>query len=210
MNVFRILSTAEPEFDALLRIYTEALPASERKSAEALARMIERPEYFFLVAIEDGAVVGFAIAIAFVDSDAALLEYLAVDRERRGTGIGQSLFRATTAWPELCRRSLLVEVESEAARAKKFYRQLEARQIEGLAYRMPPVSSAEPPAMDMLVCREGLPDALEKDRVRAWLAQCYGQVYGVREDDPRIGAMLNGLPGTIRLILPDKLLHAER
>jgi GNAT superfamily N-acetyltransferase len=200
MNVFHILSTAEPEFDALLRIYAESLPASERKSADVLARMIARPEYFFFAAIEDSAVVGFAIAIAFLDSDAALLEYLAVDAERRGMGIGQSLFRAITAWPGLCSRSLLIEVESEAARTKKFYRHLGAKQIEGLAYRMPPVSSSEPPAMDMLVCQENLPDALEKHRVRAWLAQCYGQVYGIGEDDPRIGAMQNRLPETIRLI----------
>ncbi len=200
MNVFHILSTAEPEFDALLRIYAESLPASERKSAETLARMIARPEYFFFAAIEDSAVVGFAIAIAFLDSDAALLEYLAVDRARRGMGIGQSVFRATTAWPGLCSRSLLIEVESEAERTKNFYRQLRARQIEGLAYLMPPVSSAQPPAMNMLVFGETLPDALEKHRVRAWLMQCYGQVYDIREDDSRIGAMLNRLPERIRLI----------
>jgi ribosomal protein S18 acetylase RimI-like enzyme len=200
MQAVRIQSAENPRFGALVRIYTEALPASERKSVDVLARMIERPEYLFLAAVDSDAVVGFAIAIAFLDSDAALLEYLAVDAERRGMGIGQSLFRAITAWPGLCSRSLLIEVESEAARTKKFYRHLGAKQIEGLAYQMPPVSSAEPPAMDMLVFRETLPDALEKHRVRAWLAQCYGQVYGISEDDPRIGAMLNGLPDTIRLI----------
>jgi GNAT superfamily N-acetyltransferase len=200
MRIERVISAEGAEFDPLVRIYTEALPASERKSIDALRKMIARPEYFFLAAVDVDAVVGFAIAIALVDSDAALLEYLAVDRARRGAGIGASLFRAAAAWPGLCSRYLLVEVESAAARTKKFYRQLEARQIEGLAYIMPPVSSAQPPAMDMLVFRENLPDALAKHRVRAWLAQCYGQVYGIGEDDPRIGAMLNGLPETIRLV----------
>jgi ribosomal protein S18 acetylase RimI-like enzyme len=200
MNFHRIASATEPEFDALLRIYTESLPASERKNADALRRMIERPEYFFLAAIDAGAVVGFAIATAFVDSDAALLEYMAVDRERRGMGIGAALFRAAVAWPGLCSRYLLIEVESEAERAKGFYRQLGARQIEGLAYRMPQVSNAEPPRMDMLVYGDELPDSIEKARLRGWLAACYGQVYGVTESDGRIGAMMNGLPNTIRLI----------
>jgi ribosomal protein S18 acetylase RimI-like enzyme len=200
MRIERVISAEGAEFDALVRIYTEALPAIERKSADVLARMIERPEYFFLAAIEDSAVVGFAIAIALVDSDAALLEYLAVDRARRGMGIGASLFHATAAWPGLCGRSLLVEVEAEAARTKKFYRQLGARQIEGLAYQMPPVSSAQPPAMDMLVCAEQLPDALEKVRVRGWLEACYLQVYGVAADDARIHSMVGTLPHRIRVI----------
>jgi ribosomal protein S18 acetylase RimI-like enzyme len=200
MEIHRALSAREPEFDELVRIYTEALPASERKSEEALRRMIERPEYVFLAALDAGAVVGFALAIAFIDSDAALLEYLAVDRERRGMGIGGSLFRAAVAWNGLCSRYLLVEVESEAARAKRFYRQLGARQIEGLAHQMPQVSNAEPPLMDMLVYRDELPDSIDKARLRGWIAACYGQVYGVAESDPRIGAMLNGLPNTLRLI----------
>jgi ribosomal protein S18 acetylase RimI-like enzyme len=199
IQAVRIQSAEDPRFGALVRIYTESLPASDRKSMDALRQMIARPEYFFLAAVDADAVVGFAIAIAFLDSDAALLEYMAVDRARRGIGIGASLFRATAARPELCGRYLLVEVESAAARTKKFYRQLGARQIEGLAYRMPPVSSTQPPAMDVLVFGEKLPDALERHLVRAWLAQCYGQVYGIGEDDPRIDAMLNGLPDTIRL-----------
>jgi GNAT superfamily N-acetyltransferase len=209
MRIRGVITANQPEFDGLVRVYAEALPASERKSVDELRRMMERPEYVFLAAEDAGAVVGFAIAIALLDSDAALLEYMAVDVERRGEGLGESLFRATAAWPELRGRCLLTEVESEAAgcagdvdraRRKGFYRRLGARQIEGLAYRMPKVSSAEPPLMDMLVYGHELPDAIEKGRVRSWIAACYRQVYGAAESDPRIDAMLRSLPETVRLI----------
>jgi GNAT superfamily N-acetyltransferase len=94
MNVHRVRSAGEPAFDGLLRVYSASLPASERKSIDALRQMIERPEYLFLAVEDADVVVGFAIAIALAGCDAALLEYIAVDAARRGKGIGQLLFRA--------------------------------------------------------------------------------------------------------------------
>jgi hypothetical protein len=168
--------------------------------------MIERPEYLFLTVEDADVVVGFAIEIALAGSNAVLLEYIAVDAGRRGRGIGQLLFRAAAGWPEAHNRFLLVEVDSDAALLpetadrKRFYRRLGCRQIDGLTYLMPPVSSAQPPLMDMLAYRRELPESVGKAQVRAWLAACYGQVYGVAENDPRIGAMVDELPETIRLI----------
>jgi hypothetical protein len=65
---------------------------------------------------------------------------------------------------------------------------------------MPQVSSARPPLMDMFVHGDKLPDSVGKPHLRAWLAACYGQVYGVAEDDPRMSEMLGGLPQSVRLI----------
>jgi GNAT superfamily N-acetyltransferase len=209
MNVHRVRTAGELAFDGLLRVYAAALPAGERKSADALRRMIERPEYLFLAVADADVVVGFAIAIALSDCDAVLLEYMAVEEKHRGRGIGRLLFRAIAGWPEARERFLLIEVDSDRfpspdavdrARRKQFYRRLGCRQIEGLTWLMPPVSTAEPPLMDMLAYRHELADSVERQQVRAWLAACYGQVYGVPGSDGRIGTMLNELPETIRLI----------
>jgi ribosomal protein S18 acetylase RimI-like enzyme len=209
MNVHRVLSTTEHKFDALVRIYTEAHPATELKTVDALKRMIERPEYLFLMATQDGAAVGFSITIAFVDCDAALLEYMAVDASHPGMGVGQFLFRATTKYPPISQRSLLIEVDSDRTasaptddrtRRKHFYRRLGCRQIEGLTWIMPPVSSSQPPPMDMLLYRRELPDSIEKTRMRVWLEACYAQVYQQALPDARIESMLDGLPETISLL----------
>jgi len=202
----QLLSSSPSEFEGVLRIYTEAHPASERKSADALAHMIARPEYLFLAAIEADAVVGFAIATAFADSDAALLEYMAVDASHRGRGLGRQMFRAVAEHALMAERFLLVEVDSDRtdsadakdhARRMQFYRRLGCRQIKGLAYVMPKVSTAEPPLMDMLVYRPELPASIEKPHLQAWLESCYAQVYDQALPDERIATMLAGLPNLV-------------
>lgn len=205
----QLLSASQSEFEALLRIYTGAHPASERKSADTLARMIARSEYLFLAAIDADTVIGFAIAIAFLNSDAALLEYMAVDASHRGQGLGQQLFRAVAEHDQMRDRFLLVEVDShrnpspgsdDHARRKRFYRQLGCKRIEGLTYRMPSVSTTEPPPMDMLIYHPELPEAIEKPHLQAWLESCYTQVYQQRLPDERIAAMLASLPNPIQFI----------
>src|SRR6266700_8267890 len=110
--VRRVRSVGEPAFDDLVRIYTEAHAASERKSPGQLAAMIQRPGYFFLVAIESSVVVGFSIVRLFDKSDAALLEYMAVARDRRSQGIGRQLFAETANFGSVSSKFLLVEVDS--------------------------------------------------------------------------------------------------
>src|SRR5260370_33813337 len=94
LQIHRVLSGTEPEFDALVRIYTEAHPESERKGLDRLSRMLEQPEYFFLTASLGDLVVGFSISICFADSDAALLEYMAVAEGQGNHGIRQLQFTA--------------------------------------------------------------------------------------------------------------------
>lgn len=209
MNVHRVCSVADPAYDSLVRIYLDSQPESELKSPAQLARMIEQPEYYFLAALREGSVVAYSITICFVDSDAALLEYMAVERDLRGAGIGQQLFRETRNFGAIADRILLIEVDSEKwpspdhadrVRRKNFYRRLGCREIEGLTYIMPPVASATPPLMDLLVLRDELPTELPKGRIRHWVECCYQQVYEKSADDPRIESMIRTLPDNVRLI----------
>lgn len=205
----RVRSTHEPDFKDLVAIYTEAHPQSERKSPERLSAMIQQPGYFFLVAVESSVVVGFSIVRVFDDSDAALLEYMAVAQDRRNQGIGQQLFTQTANLGEISSRFLLAEVDSEKRpaddradriRRKNFYRRLGCREVEQLCYIMPPVSSSSPPDMDILVYKRDLPPFIELPRLRQWLVSCYVQVYGQPANDHRIETMLHGLPANVRLV----------
>ena len=199
MGIQRVGEGDEAEFAGLVRIFEASLPATERKGKEALRAMLARTEYMFLAAIMNERVAGFAIAIALLGSDAALLEYMAVDEPHRGRGIGEALFHAVSGWPGIADRVLLIEVDSdredsaeheERARRKRFYRKFGARELAELRYIMPPVAAAVPPPMELLVYRRELPPSIEKHRVRAWLEACYVQVYGAAAADPRIHEML--------------------
>lgn len=209
MKIHRVHSVDEAAYEQLLLIHHDSQPESELKGPDQLARMIERPEYFFLAAFRHDAVVGFSISICFPDSDAALIEYMAVDRKFRGQGIGQRLFNETVSFGSIAERTVMIEVDSEKSpsddhldrvRRKNFYRRLGCREVDGLSYIMPPVSSGVPPPMDMLVYAVELSGTLAKSRIRAWLESCYRHVYDLPKEDPRIESMLEKLPDNVRLV----------
>jgi ribosomal protein S18 acetylase RimI-like enzyme len=220
LRTARLHAPDDPRFAGLLAIYTEAHPASERKPVDQLAAMITRPEYLFLVAEQQShtpsvdaapAIAGFAIALCLPNTDACLLEYMAVARDHRNQGIGQLLFRQTLARPEIAGRFLLAEVDSDKlpcpdradrTRRKVFYRRLGCHEIAGLSYLMPPVSTSTPPPMDILVHHPDGTGIISIATLKAWLTACYTAVYGRPADDPRIAAMLRDLPETCVLLQP--------
>ena len=200
LTLHRVTEPATPAFEALVGLYQAAHPASERKSLDLISAMVLRPEYLFLTVQLDGAVVGFAIVNVFPDSDAAVLEYLAIAEERRGQRIGQFLFRQIAERHELDGRFLLVEVDSdkltapsqeECTRRKRFYRNLGCREVGGLDYIMPPVSSEAPPAMDIMVYRRSLPETIARTQLREWLQGIYVHEYLLTATDSRIDGMLD-------------------
>jgi GNAT superfamily N-acetyltransferase len=203
------MTATDPAFQGLVRIYTDAHPASERKSATVLSRMIERPNYLFLVAIEKDTVIGFSITLCFADCNACLLEYMAVDAKRRGHSAGRFLFDEVRKRPELIGRFLLMEVDSDKKptedkadriRRKAFYGRLGCKEIAGFDYLMPAISTTAPPDMDILVYSERLPASIQLPMLRHWMQCCYIEVYGRLASDPQIEAMLRDLPENLRLI----------
>jgi ribosomal protein S18 acetylase RimI-like enzyme len=209
LQIRRVCSAGEPAFEALVNIYTEAHVPSERKSREQLEAMVQRPGYFFLAVAESNLVVGFSIVRVFDDSDAALLEYIAVARERRSQGIGQRLLAEVANFDAFSSKFLLAEVDSdksatvdqaERIRRKTFYRRVGWREVDQLRYLMPPVSDQMPPDMDMLVYQRDVPLSIKREHLKQWLERCYVDVYGMSADDARIEAMVHKLPEDVRLI----------
>lgn len=209
LELRRLHSLHDPAFQQLLEIYFEANDPSERKSLERLGAMIQEPGYHFLSGMKSDRVAGFQILRLFDGADAALLEYNAVASDRRNQGIGSELFQRIANLEVFASKFLLAEVgsdkkatpdQSERARRKEFYRRLGWREIDRLGYIMPPVSSTLPAEMDMLVYKRDLPATIERGRLRDWLERCYVDVYGLSASDPRINAMISGLPEQVSLI----------
>jgi ribosomal protein S18 acetylase RimI-like enzyme len=197
------------QFEQMVRIYTEALPESERKGVPELRAMLERPAYEFLIASRGEAVVGFSIVVDLTRPDACLLEYMAVMSDKRGLGIGRTLFLRAAGRKPAANRCMLLEVDSDKeadvgrktrTRRKEFYRRLGCLEVKGLSYRMPLVTSATPPAMDLLVYQKEPPTEIEKALLREWLECIYVQAYGKAADDTRIDEMLAPLPNTVELV----------
>lgn len=79
---------------AVERIYRESFPASERDPFPELWIAITSGKRDLTVAERDESVVGFAVTVAIPDARCVVLEYIAVDRARRGAGAGGQLFDA--------------------------------------------------------------------------------------------------------------------
>jgi GNAT superfamily N-acetyltransferase len=210
LRIERLRPGMPAAFRELLRIYREAIPSSERKDDAVLGEMLARDDYEFRVAqLEDG-VVGFTIVKSFHSCDASLLEYMAVDRTKRGSGIGSLLFRHASSADSTIARYVLIEVEdaeevvglsedSQRRRRKAFYRANGCREVAELAYLMPTVSAERPPPMKLMIYRRHLPEAIDKTELRRWLEGIYVEVYRQSARDVRIAQMLAAVPNRIGL-----------
>jgi len=89
MNV--VLRDYRPADDAAARrIYEESFPPSLRAPWTALVDH-RRDERFVVLAETDGTPVGITLIRRLGDTDMAFVRYLAVDRARRGQGLGSQL-----------------------------------------------------------------------------------------------------------------------
>ncbi len=206
LTLHRLATDRDPRFTASLRLYTEAFPPEERKPAAQLRAMLRQPRYRFLIAEQAGLPVGLAILMQAETAKVALLEYLAVQPESRGHGIGRWLLLQVLHSVDTTTCPLLIETESDREhspdqalrqRRKQFYRAAGAREVIGLRYLMPAVSTLLPPPMQLMLFAQPMPASLPKQRLHPWLAALYSEVYRQPPNDSRLAEMLRDLPEAI-------------
>ncbi|TKD52817.1 GNAT family N-acetyltransferase [Sphingomonas baiyangensis] len=186
--------------EALWWIYEEALPASERKTRDALAAIGDDPEYSFTLFCADGAVAGFSILFLPIDAQFAVLEYLAVDAGRRSRGMGASIMQAVI--DQTGDRTLLIEIDrdgsEQAMRRRRFYERSGCMVLDGVRYRMPRIGAEAPPEMALLARLADDHATLSRDTLRDWIAVIDTRMYAQARDDRRIAAMLDKAPAMWR------------
>jgi ribosomal protein S18 acetylase RimI-like enzyme len=194
--VIRLAQSGAVEFGPLLSLYERAIPASERRSREAIEQLARSPVHRISVLQRGQEILGFSIL--YLGSQVGLLEYLAVDERLRGAGLGARLYQEARL--HLGKRPMVVEVEAvgdggadleERKRRAAFYQRLGCRRIEGLRYILPLIAEGAPPPLDLLVDgHEGA--AVTSAEVRLWLRHIYVGAYDCHSGDPRIDLMLKG------------------
>jgi len=203
-------ATQSDALEAACRIYEASIPAGERRPTDAIRDMATRPDYRLLTAALDDRVIGVAALFAPPGELFALLEYLAVDEAARGAGVGAELFRAVVGATADAgtARWLLIEVDADVCddpadlhqqrRRQAFYRRLGCRRVAGVTYELPLRSPAKhPPPMHLFVHDVGAGPVISRADLAHALRVVYRDVYGQPADDPRIDAMLAGVPDPI-------------
>ena len=210
MHIAPLLRDNPTRFDAFYDIYRVSFPPSEQKSKEALLAMYTLTSYTIFIAEDDEIILGFCIVFHDKDADFYLLEYMAVDPQRRDLGIGSQLFNTSYTYIQerYGLKPLLVEIDSpkspsldKALREKRahFYRKLGAKTIDALEYILPLKSTETPPAMQLLLYHPTL-NSIAKQTLQRWLEQLYTNVYGCEANDARIKTMLHHAPELFHLI----------
>ena len=92
----------------LYRLYMEAFPASERKPIWMILKMHRKGKTDIWCVVKDDRFAGLAITIN--SPDIILLDYFAVDRKRRGQGIGTAALKALLAHYD--GKGFFLEIES--------------------------------------------------------------------------------------------------
>ena len=151
-----------------------------------------RADYTVMIAEDQQTTIGFAIVFTPQNpSDAALLEYLAIDTAHQGLGIGTLLVLALVNT-----RPMIVEVEAgnetPAVRRREFYRRLGFRRLIGLPYLLPLPNA---PPMELMLMNG--PAELDREMLANWLTAIYQGAYGCNLDDTRLSTMLSQLPPRI-------------
>lgn len=198
------------EFDGFYAIYSTSFPLCEQKSREALLAMQHASFYTIYLAYNDEKIVGFCIMYHPNNDDFFLLEYLAVDENLRGIGLGSTLLKSSIE--QLFKthgiRALLIEIESTEEsssdkeireKREQFYRHLGALKIDSFDYILALQSLEVPPKMKLLIYHPSLRE-IPKGALQRWLEKIYVDVYGCSQNDSRIVQMLEGVPTILNLI----------
>jgi hypothetical protein len=204
--------TSTQDFKEVLGIYLEAFPENERQTADKIKTRIEQGYYSLLVAKRNQSVAGFSLLCQFTDFNFGLLDYMAVQKDQRGLGIGSDLFSNTF---KILRQGiptsfLLLEVEDPAfgnpsekdarLRRVRFYRNQGAKTINNFEYLVPPLAGNSPTNMLLMVYTESKLMAFTPQSLSHIITAIYSKVYERNGDDPYLGQMLENLPDSVVLI----------
>jgi len=197
-------------FDAFYAIYRVSFPLSEQKSYEELLRMGSLASYTIFTAQNNEEILGFCIMFHDSEVDFYLLEYMAIDAQKRSLGLGSKLFLASidSLVQQHGLKPLVIEIDSPEEpspeqhireKREQFYRKLGCKKIDPFDYILPLKSDEAPPPMELLIYHPTLAHLFKED-LRCWLETLYTKVYGCDKNDARIAVMLKNTPPILNLI----------
>jgi GNAT superfamily N-acetyltransferase len=197
-------SVSDDVRSATRAIYEEAFPAHQREPFEDLVASCGDDGHVALVAVDGGQPIGL-VSISSLDEVGFLfLEYFAVAADRRGGGIGQALWRATSQALD-APGSIVLEVEDpnepgiDAAETMKrerrvrFWEKVGARVLPVTGYVVPKLGEdGVEPLMLMWISRSPGEPEPAGDALRDVVVALYESGYGLDADDPLVARALDG------------------
>ena len=176
-------------------IYEEAFPEAERDPWQEIIDAATSPVHVVTVAMDADRPIGFFSAMRFESVPVAYLAYLAVDRDQRGRGIGETLFGWFEAAYEGDGAGLFWEVEAREAdgaseeqrgfarRRVAFYERLGAIVLPGGVRDVPTSDGVGTLPMELMWKPRGMGSGVpHSTMLRRMIRAFYVEGYGLPKD----------------------------
>ncbi len=205
-------NTSSKNFEDVMGIYLEAFPDNERQTEDKIKYRVEHGNYNLIIAQRNKSVAGFSLVFPFTDLNFGLLDYMAVQKDQRGLGVGSKLLAKTLEFlkQDVTSGFLILEVEDPAfgsvleraarLRRVRFYQKLGAKVVTNFKYLMPPLAGDSPTNMLLMIYAEDDRMLLNPQTLTNIVTDIYSRVYERGEDDLYLGQMFKNLPDSIVLI----------
>jgi GNAT superfamily N-acetyltransferase len=214
LEIERVTRLEAGAAERFTRIYEASFPESEREDVELLLASVAAGQRECYLALDDGTVVGLAVLLRLRATHVRFLEYLAVDPDGRGQGVGGRLLDRLREEPAIggaaggfASLGIVFEVEDPAdaegleralrLRRIEFYRRHGADVVEGVpCFRAPNLDGEGTLAYRLmwLPARDG-PIRLQSRLLHGTVEAILIESYGLPSDDPVVVAALADLAG---------------
>jgi GNAT superfamily N-acetyltransferase len=208
VEFLEVLDTSSEDFKKAMGIYIASFPENERRPVATIEMEMKSGISRLIIGRMGDRVVLMALLHPISGTSFVLGDYMAIDEEYRGLGIGAAfLNNIFSILDDIEFNYLLGEIESPyleeddlRARRVEFFRRLGMKELKDVRYILPPLQGTLPTEMILMVLCKTEADCLNGGEVRDILRRVFRNIYARGEDDEILALILEGLPDTIKLI----------
>ena len=200
ISVRRVEHYFSRRFREAMRIYHAEFPADSRLSLSRIRQLLKSEQYQLYVAREQETAHVIAFALVWICPHPAFvhLDYIAVEQEKKGRGIGTALYWWLMAhMEELAPRSQLLTLEVEDALIE-FYRRSQTRVMQNVPYVFPGPYGLIPMHL-MVYDRQGR-KTLSRTVVQNIIRALYCGLHRRSADDPLLRSFLFHIPERVLIL----------
>ena len=180
-----------------MRIYHAEFPRDSRLSIAHIRSLLKEGDYQLIVAEEHGQVLGFALIWLCRQPAFVHLDYIAVERQWKGKGVGTALYRwLITHLQDLLPRASLVTLEVDA-QLIAFYQRSQTRLLRDTPYVFP--GPLGPVPMQLMVYDAQGRTELDRRTVRGIMRALYCGLHQRPPTDASLRWCLSRVPAQIAL-----------
>ncbi|MBF0628791.1 MAG: hypothetical protein HQL91_11305 [Magnetococcales bacterium] len=195
-------------FQDMLDIYVESFPENERRPNHEIVKSITEGREICYIGLKDFCVVLFALLWPINGTDFILLDYLATKKGLRRSGLAKCFLSFISQQLSLENKYLILEVEdpnfgdntNERKERIEFYREIGAKQLQGVSYILPPLQGGSETQMILMISHSFPFKIIEGNRVWDLIVKIYSGLYKISETSPLLDRIRKTLSEHIEIL----------